>query len=43
MRITVAVGERVVLAMDRDPLAPSLARRDPEEHAEADVGHRVDT
>ena len=37
VRIALTVGEGVVLAMDRDPLLPALARGQPQHDAEADV------
>src|SRR4030095_7816888 len=43
VRVTLAVGERVVLAMHRHPLLPALPRGDPQRDAEGDVRHGVDS
>ena len=37
MRVARPIRERVVLAMNGDPLPPALSRRDPEHRAEARV------
>jgi hypothetical protein len=37
MRVARPIRERVVLAMDGDPLPPALSRRDPEHRSEAHV------
>src|SRR5213076_905677 len=41
VRIALAVRERVVLAMHRNPLLSALPGRDPEDEAERDVGDRM--
>ena len=41
MRVTLAVRERMVLTMDRDPLLARLSRRQPEDRPEKDVGGGV--
>ena len=42
MRITLDVGEGMVFAMDRDPLAGFHARRQPQHHAKAGGEGRAD-